>query len=176
MSKNYYFDMDGVAVKYDRNAYKGQNPIWLRKNQHYFRDLEPDRKVLEVIDTLYQQSRYTGDNINILTSLMMNGAIFNEHFHDKVLWNKNWLPYLDITHILIAVTSKRDAVEFIHDHKLTKDDILIDDWNKNLIEWRLAGGTAIKYCNGLNSADSWDGPVIYSHMSAPQIVTMLQAA
>lgn len=176
MSKNYYFDMDGVAVIYDRNAYKGKNPIWLRKNQHYFRNLEPDRKILEVMDTIHQQSRYTSETLNMLTSLPMNGAIFNEHFHDKILWNRDWLPYLDINNILISVTSKRDAVEFIHDHALTKDDVLIDDWNKNLVEWKLAGGTAIKYCNGLNSPDSWDGPVIYNYMSAKDIVKVLRAA
>lgn len=176
MSKNYYFDMDGVAVKYDRSAYVGKHPLFLKKNQHYFRDLEPDRKILEVIDLLYQQSRYTGDNIYMLTSLMMNGAIFNEHFHDKVIWNNNWLPYLDINHILISVTSKRDAVEFIHNHCLTENDILIDDWNKNLIDWKAAGGTAFKYCNGLNSPHSYDGPILLPELSADEIVTRLRAA
>ena len=84
MDKNYYFDMDGVVAEYKKEAYTGEDPLWLRKNQHYFRDLNPDRKMLEVIDRMHQRSRYTGDRIYLLTSIPMNGAIFNEHFHDKI--------------------------------------------------------------------------------------------
>lgn len=153
--KNYYFDMDGVVALYDKSAYTGKNPKFLRKNEHYFLNLEPDRKMLEVIDNLYQKSRYTGNHIYLLTSISMNGAIFNEHFHDKILWASKWLPYLSIESILISVTSKRNAVEYIKDHKLSQNDILIDDYNKNLKEWNEAGGTAVKYLNGINSAKSY---------------------
>ncbi|MBO5435358.1 hypothetical protein J6A31_06040 [bacterium] len=163
MNRRYYVDMDGVLVKYDRDAYRGPDPIWLRKNEHYFRNLEPDREFLELMDHLYQHSRYTGDEIYVLTTLPINGAIFNEHFHDKIAWCHEWLPYIDIDHILISVTSKRDAVEYIHNKEITTQDILIDDYNKNLNSWCDAGGTAIKYCNGLNDPMSFDGEKIYKH-------------
>ena len=91
----------------------------------------------------------------------MSGAIFNEHFHDKIMWLHKWLPYIDIDHILISVTSKRDVVEYIHNHNLTKNDILIDDYNKNLIDWTKAGGTAIKYCNGINNPESFTGTKLF---------------
>lgn len=168
--KNYYIDMDGVLALYDRDAYRGNDPLFLRKNQHYFRNLKPDRKALELVDRLHHNSRYTGDKIYILTSLPMNNAIFNEHFHDKIEWLAEWLPYIAIGDILISVTSKRDAVEYIHDHTLTADDILIDDYNKNLVEWRDAGGTAIKYCNGLNDPTSFKGEVLYFPDSVDTII------
>lgn len=173
MYKNYYFDMDGVVARYQREAYTGENPIWLRKNQHYFKDLEPDRKMLEVIDRVHQRSRYTGEHIYLLTSIPMNGAIFNEHFHDKISWAKTWFPYLDIDDILISVTSKRDAVEYIQNHQLSENDILIDDYNKNLFDWQHNGGISIKYCNGLNNPQSFVGPKIYRDDSIETIIDML---
>ena len=59
------------------------------------------------------------------------------------------------------MTSKNDAVEYIKDHELTRDDILIDDYNKNLTEWSQKGGTSIKYCNGINNPDSFEGIKLY---------------
>jgi 5'(3')-deoxyribonucleotidase len=155
--------MDGVLVKYDIGAYSGDNPLWLRKNGHYFKDLEPDRKMLEFVDKLHQQCRYNDDEMFILTSLPMNSAMFNEHFHDKIIWLNKWIPYMEIDNILISVTSKRDAIEYIKDHQLTKNDILIDDYNKNLNEWQAGGGVAVKYINGINSPDSFDGIKIYKN-------------
>ena len=175
MDKNYYFDMDGVVAEYKKEAYTGEDPVWLRKNQHYFRDLNPDRKMLEVIDRMHQRSRYTGDRIYLLTSIPMNGAIFNEHFHDKISWARTWLPYLDIDAILISVTSKRDAVEYIQNHQLSSNDILIDDYNKNLVDWQKHGGISVKYCNGQNNPESFTGPKIYRDDSAESIIELLDS-
>lgn len=153
--------MDGFIVTYDRNAYTGDAPLYLTKNTHYFRNLPPDHKALEFVDRLHYQCRHTGDEIFILTSIAMNGDIFNEHFHDKIMWIHKWLPYIDIDHILISVTSKRNAVEYINNHNLNQNDILIDDYNKNLMDWEKAGGTSIKYCNGINNPDSFSGLKLY---------------
>lgn len=155
MTKNYYIDMDGVLVLYDPDAYTGDDPAYKRKGYHYFRNLPPDRKMLEFIDALHTKCRYTGDNLYILTSLASNGLIFNEQFHDKISWLQKWLPYLPIDNILISVTSKRDVVEYINNHTLSQNDILIDDYNKNLFEWEDAHGIAVKYCNGINNPESF---------------------
>lgn len=163
MYRSFYIDMDGVLIKYDKTAYTGDNPKWLKKNGHYFRNLEPDRKMLEFVDSLHTRCRYNQDELYILTSLPINTVMFNEHFHDKILSLNKWVPYIDIDHILIAVTSKNDAVEYIKDHELTANDILIDDYNKNLTEWSQKGGTAIKYCNGINNPESYPGIKIYHH-------------
>lgn len=162
---NYYFDMDGVIALYDRNAYKetdGQQPRWLKKNEHYFRHLEADMWALELIYDVISYTKThirkdgTHDNVYILTSVVV-GPIFNEHFHDKILWAREKIPQLPLENILISVGDKNDCVEFVTDHVLTKEDILIDDYNPNLEKWKAAGGTAVKYCNGINSTDSFDG-------------------
>ena len=157
MDRNYYVDMDGVLVKYDYDAYLGEEPLWLKKNSHYFRNCPPDRRMLEFVDKLHERCRYNEDELFILTSLPNKSPIFNEHFHDKIAWLHEWCPYIDIDHILISVSSKNDAVEYIQDHEITANDILIDDWKENLKEWKQKGGTAVKYCNGINDPKSFDG-------------------
>ena len=167
---NYYFDMDGVLVQYDREAYTGDNPLFLQKNSHYFRDLKPDRRALSLIDAVWRDVQKsnekksedeTPDDVFILTSIYNHGAIFSEHLHDKLHWLHKWLPYIDVEHVFISVTSKHDAVEYIKDKALTSDDILIDDYNRNLEEWRKAGGRPVKYLNGLNDPKSFTGCEIH---------------
>jgi 5'(3')-deoxyribonucleotidase len=158
---NYYFDMDGVLAKYNRAAYDGEPPLFLQKNAHYFGEIEPDQKMIEVMYRLYTMFQNTEHNLYILTSLPITSAIFNEHFHDKISWVQKWLPFIKVQNIYISVTSKRDAIEFIKGTTLDKNEILIDDYNPNLEEWRDAGGIAIKYCNGINSPDSFDGPIVH---------------
>lgn len=173
MNRRYFFDADGVLFHYDRDAYIGDNPRWLRKNEHYFRDLEPDRKMLEVFDKLHTATRYTKDELFILSSLSNNGMIFNEHLHDKLVSFNRWFNYIDIDHIIISVGPKRDVVEFITNNLVTSKDILIDDFNRNLEEWKFAEGTSIKYCNGINNPNSFDGHKIYRNTPADEILQYL---
>ena len=49
-------------------------------------------------------------------------------------------------------------------HRLTDKDILIDDYNKNLLEWQKAGGTSVKAKNNINHkglhGELWKGELI----------------
>lgn len=165
--------MDGVLAKYGVNDYIGDDPIWLRKNQHYFLNLEPDHKMLQIADMIHRHCEQTNDDMYILSSLSAQHRVFNEHFHDKILWLNKFMPYIDINHILISVTNKRDTVEYITNHDITKYDILIDDYNKNLQEWEACHGTAVKYCNGINNPDSFDGLKIFHDRTSERAVKAL---
>ena len=81
------------------------------------------------------------------------------HVSDKVTWLNNCVPEIDTnTQLLIADSDKAETIMVLQQLKtLTKDMILIDDFNPNLKAWRAAGGTAIKYLNGINTKESWDG-------------------
>ena len=50
---------------------------------------------------------------------------------------------------LCVMGSKVEAVQKLR--PITKADILIDDFNPNLEAWQKAGGSVIKYVNGINS-------------------------
>lgn len=53
--------------------------------------------------------------------------------------------------------------------------ILIDDFNPNLRNWEAAGGTAVKYINGLNSPESFNGLCLFKTWPVEQCMNALLA-
>ncbi len=154
---NFYFDMDGVLALYDRKAYEGDNPIFMRPGGHYFRDLPYDAVAFALFNYLNEHAKEFNASVYILTSVP-GGNIFNEHFHDKIIWLQKNFPNIRIEQVLFSVTNKNDTVKYIKNRSLQARDILIDDYNNNLVQWQKSGGTAIKFCNGINNPDSFNGP------------------
>lgn len=170
-----YTDMDGVLAVYEKEAYIGTDPLFLQPGKHYFRTVKPNAHMVEFIRNL--KARFDEDDTNevyILTKVKLD-KIFNEHFHDKLVWANKILPEIDIEHILMAVLDKVDCVEYIQGQKLSSEDILIDDFNANLERWQEAGGTAIKYLNGLNNSDSFNGHCIDENTSVEDFIMLLSA-
>lgn len=187
---NYYIDMDGVLVKYERAAYTGSDPQYKRPGFHYFRNLKPDPRMLLVINKLLEKCRnevLEGDeyenNIFVLTSVTNTGSLALEQIKDKIEWLNEVIPNFDTKNNFIAsITDKRNLAEAIKFNKshisvngkiLSVDDILIDDYNANLINWQEAGGTAIKYNNGINDPTSFSGLNLDVNMSPDDIVELL---
>lgn len=69
--------------------------------------------------------------------------------------------------------NKAETAEHILSRPLRPADILIDDYNPNLIEWERRGGTAIKYLNGQNDANSWEGLCVSSNETPAEIVSFI---
>lgn len=173
---NYYFDMDGVLALYEREAYEGKSALYMMKGMHYYRNVKPDDKMLNVIRMLNSNiHEKPTSKIYILTSLSNQGYAYLEQYRDKVEWCKQYLPFIDTDKQFIAcVSSKRETIqELTFRDRLSYSDILIDDYNNNLIGWQDAHGTAIKYCNGINSNNSFNGLNLTVDMSAYEIVDVL---
>lgn len=169
---NYWFDMDGVLVKYDRSGYIGEQPMYLRKGVHYFRDLQPDKKAMTVLKALSEKSEH---KIYILTTVTNIGALYKEHVLDKIDWLHRHCPFINTeTQFVPAISSKRDVIESLRKPNakmITRDDILIDDFNKNLNEWTIAGGLAVKYLNGLNSPNKGNPVYTYAGLNLTEDMT-----
>jgi hypothetical protein len=62
---------------------------------------------------------------------------------------------------------------------IREGDVLIDDYNKNLEEWRAAGGTSVKFVNDINDraliGKRWDGERVYFSTSAEETAARLAA-
>lgn len=187
---NYYIDMDGVLVKYEKAAYTGDNPQYKRPGYHYFRSLKPDPRMLAVMNALLEKCRNEVEegekyenNVFILTTVNNLGSIALEQINDKIEWLKEHVPSFDTKNNFIAsITDKRNLAEAIKFDKshisvngkiLSIDDILIDDYNPNLTQWQEAGGTAIKYNNGINDPNSFSGLNLDINMTSEQIVELL---
>lgn len=176
MNKNYWWDQDGVLGVYERHAYKGETPLYMKKGEHYFSSICGDNRALKANELLHQRMDST-DNSYVLTTVSPLGDMFTEQVGDKKKWLRVRAPWIDVdTHFFPAVSDKRDMASMLTAstaRKLSKNDILIDDYNKNLQLWEEAGGTAIKYLNGVNSGESWSGLKITEEMTAEEIVDML---
>ena len=53
--------------------------------------------------------------------------------------------------------------------KLEKTDVLISDYKNDIYPWIEAGGTAVKYLNGINDPESYPGPKITEDMKPEDI-------
>jgi 5'(3')-deoxyribonucleotidase len=119
--------------------------------------------------------------IKILTSVSNKGSLFLEQANDKIEWLHEFCPFIDTdTQFIATASNKRALVEAISSNcnqsifpNFGINHILIDDFNKNLEDWRNAGGTAIKYINGINDPDSYNGLILDIYMSSDDIVELI---
>lgn len=180
--------MDGVLALYERHAYPPESQLYCTLGKHYYSSVKPDKKMIRVfmalikIDTLRDfnenVSKIDKIRMHILSSLTNRGDVYLEQMNDKKDWCRR---YIDASptknyNMHFAGSNKRYIGEALSDNrKLSRKDILIDDYNKNLQEWENAGGTAVKYCNGINSPDTWKGFCITENMTEDEIVNFLIA-
>ena len=169
-----YFDMDGVLARYDRHAYEGEYPAYKQMGGHYFRNVMPDARMVQLLETA--EKRPEEFECNVITTLNNHGGLFLEQYRDKLEWlgehvegmtfdvNGNFIP---------IIGSKRRVASWLKRNRLDYMDVLIDDFNPNLRDWQEHGGLAVKYLNGINSP-SFDGPMITTDMSSEDILEMLR--
>lgn len=149
------FDMDGVLVVYEQDAYVGDSPRYLQPG--YFRNRKPDKKAIALFKHCLKMLPL---DTFICTGVPADHR--NRIILDKLFWLDTNIPEFDIGTRFIASSSmdKSALFEHIRMNSLNRRDVIIDDFNPRLYNWEMRGGTAIKYLNGINSSDSWNGPCI----------------
>lgn len=166
-----YFDMDGVLAKYERNAYTGDNPAFKQKRRHYFRNVGRDERMITLMESALQDDAF---DVFVISALSNEGSVYLEQFDDKRQWLQVNMPSFELDKFIPVITNKRRIAELIKQGQLDSTDVLIDDYNKNLVDWQKYGGLAVKYANGINSVDSYDGPIIDTDMETDDILRMLR--
>lgn len=147
MSRRIFIDMDGTLAKW-KNVLNADELY----EQGYYLNLEPNLKIIEEIKSLI----WKGEDIYILSSFL-DGSKYA--LDEKNKWLDKYLPELD---------SKRRIFVKYGDNKsdyiksgISNSDYLLDDYTKNLIDWKIAGGTGIKYLNGINhTKGTWKGLIL----------------
>lgn len=161
--------MGGVTAIYNADCHQGKEPPSMTAKSHYFRNCKPDEKMIKALELLKHIYHV---NINMITEVQSN--LKREQKSDKRTWLKNYMPFIDPTSEYHAVTiPKATYVQKINKKKLSSQDILISDFNQDLQPWAKAGGTAIKYANGINNPHSYHGFVIAETATAKQIVNYI---
>lgn len=152
------FDMDGVLATYDWSGYTEKVdgvPKYLTPG--YFYEREPNPVAIEFFKECL---RLFPNEVYIITTVP-DGECRNRVVLDKLRWIDKYIKDFDIgTHAICCTSNKMSFIEWIRGSTITKNDVLIDDYNTNLYSWFTRGGTAIKWLNGLNTKQSWHGPSI----------------
>lgn len=172
-----YADMDGVMTKYDYDLYvpriEGETPPFLQLNRHVFADMEENKNFMIAYNILYNKYRNSElVNVKVLTGIPV-GLLQAEHTIDKYGWCDGHIDEFNQEDFFCVSIPKHDAVSSCL-WNLTKYDILIDDYPKNLENWRKHGGTAIKCVNGINSVNP-DYQYIKTDWSPDRIVQKIES-
>ncbi|RHQ02944.1 hypothetical protein DW993_16555 [Clostridium sp. AM51-4] len=133
-----YFDMDGTIAKW-RDV-----PVEESRKPGYYTDLEPETELLDFLGAALKAD----ENMNILSSYYTDTRALLE----KKKWLDKYLPGISSSHCLFVPygENKAEFVETMLHRKLGKMDILVDDHTPNLKRWETAGGTGVKWLNGIN--------------------------
>ena len=174
----FWIDMDGVLAKYHRKDYKCADPKFLHYGEHYFRTLEPIQKMVDAVKELDAECKRTGKGkVIILTGIhYVSNPLLEEHIQDKLAWLHEYLPNLD-TNTQFAPTTDNKPIQamLFKGTALTRNDILIDDFNKNLYDWEAYSGTPIKFLNGTNNANTFSGEKLPRKFTSDECIEYLKA-
>ena len=146
-----YFDMDGVLVDFKR----GQREILnikvvdqehkkkedddllfaaMRGFDHFYYMLQPIDGSLELFRKVYEEY---GDKCRILTGVPKESRGIINASSDKKAWVEKYLS----KDIVVNTVLRKEKVNYVKG----SGSILIDDFSKNIKEWRGEGGTGILF-------------------------------
>lgn len=141
----FFIDMDGTLAKW-----KYVDDLEELYRENYYLNLEPLINMLNVTKEMIKNN----ENVYILSAYLTDSKYARS---EKEMWLQKYLPELDKNkYIFIGYGYKKsNAIQ------IKEDDILIDDYTENLVDWRNNGGIAIKLLNGINHThQSWTGECI----------------
>ena len=154
----YFVDMDGTLAVYPIEEGK-----WWEE-PGVFAEMEPQEKVIKAIQKLID----AGQDVYILSAYHKQFPFVVE---EKNYWLDKYLPEIDDEHRIFTHVGT-DKTEYIPGG-LQENDVLLDDYNPNLVAWAERGGIGIKLLNGINSKKSWDGVSVHAHGTIKNIVEVL---
>ena len=141
-------DMDGVVAEWRKTA--TEKDLW---KMGYWISLLP---VYEIIWEILIICLDPDCDVYIATAVIETLLAKIE----KWLWCNRYMPFIDRRHRIFIRngSSKAEAVTKYLGIPLSDRIVLLDDYSKNLHDWREKGGRCIKIMNGLNGTKgTWRG-------------------
>jgi len=144
--KQINFDMDGVMAKWTTDDIPRRKLF----TQKFFKELLPDENVIGAIKYIVRNRPDV--EVHVRSAVLHEGVI-----KAKESWLDKYLPEIkkENRHFNFVWQSKSECLDNTTN---PADFILVDDYTKNLIEWKNKGGVGIKYLNGRNGTHGkWQG-------------------
>lgn len=139
--------MDDTIVDFGGDRL-GANLIEIASQEGFFENLKP----LPLLHEVNKLASICPENIFILSACLQESLYCKD---EKIRWLKKYLPAVCKENVVFTISgmNKTDFVEKKTGMCITKYDILIDDYSRNIEEWETAGGTAIKFKNSFNTSN-----------------------
>ncbi len=144
-----YLDMDGVVADFDEYAARtlGVPPsqgiypdeVWykLASNARLYRDLVKTPYADELVFQCSKIAKQLDYALKFLTAVPKGNDV-PWAFYDKVMWAQKYFPTVPVMFGPYSKDKWRHC---------RPSDILVDDRESNIAEWRVAGGIAIHHVN-----------------------------
>ena len=144
MKPRFFIDMDGTLAEW--RDIKSNSELY---QKGYYESLKPNNYLLEEVKKLIKE----GKDIYVLSSFLSDS---DYALKEKNIWLNKYLPELPVQKRIFVPYG--DVKYKYLPSKITSFDYLIDDHTKNLLDWKEAGGTGIKFLNGINHIKGvWQG-------------------
>lgn len=147
-----FVDMDGVLAEFNK-----VDKIEDLYEADYFANLKPMNNVVAAINHLNNDPMY---DVYILSSVLKDSKFA---VTEKLSWLEKYMPEIrsNLSNVIFSECGK-SKVGFVP-NGVRRTDILLDDYTKNLNEWKQAGGKAVKVINGINNkTHRWQGDKVYA--------------
>ena len=164
MNKRLFLDMDGTLAKFhDEDKY-----LERMFEKGFFKNLAPFENLVDSIIDFSQNNRDV--EIFIVSACVDGEPPYCKA--EKNLWCDRYLPFINENHRIFTPMGHRKS-DFIPGG-ITKNDYLLDDYNKNLEQWQQDGGSSIKCKNNINHkgliGKLWEGTFIDNSSNPMEIL------
>jgi len=142
----FYFDMDGTV-----SEWRPTSTIEDLYSKGYFLSLKPYMEIVNAAQSL----AFAGVDVFILSCYLSDSKYALE---EKNAWIDRHMPFVKKENRLFIPygQSKTQYVQALH--KISLEDVLIDDFSVNLHEWAAVGGLGVKSMNEINGTKgTWQG-------------------
>ena len=155
-----FIDMDGTLVTWQKAATEEE-----LYSEGYFYNLPSQENVLQALQQLLKVYSPCLD-VFILSCYLPDSAYA---LSEKRRWCLEHIPEIpERNHLFVPFVMKKE--DFVPG-KVHTDDVLLDDYTRNLLEWT---GRGVKCLNGINhTRRTWKGPLIDIHWEPWKIANML---
>lgn len=150
MSNRLFVDMDGTLAEFHH-----VDTLETLYEKGYFLNLEPHQNVVDAVKQIFQNEPHI--SVYVLSAVLADSATARD---EKNLWLDKYLPEIDAAHRLFPPCGVDKASYLIANYgiRIDKEDVLLDDYTKNLINWEMIGGRGLKLLNGINDTrGTWHG-------------------
>lgn len=163
-----FFDMDGTLAQFHNE------PNWRKRmgDENFYKNLAPYTNLLKAASLLASKE---DAEVYVLSAYINSPFCVTE----KNTWlDANLSSIPSQRRILVPEgTDKAAHIENLFRTALSVEDVLVDDYTVNLLDWKRKGGRGIKFLNGINGKNlippAWDGEVVHYDFNPLEIIRKL---